>query len=342
MAQHMVDGSMSRRRFVSAGVASGALAAAGMALGVGASAASAQAAGDGGSNRICDLLGIQKPVVQAFMAEETSPALAAAVSNAGGLGVLELPDADTLDATLALTDKPICAGYYSYDDDTAQLLKDKGVRIVLTPGNDADTISAFHDNGFVVINKKINCTAETMRAAQDAGADVIAVVGFGAGGCGPKLAVPVVQLLDEFSSFIDVPMLAAGGIVDATTAAAAARAGADGAYVGSRFLACEEATCADETKQAIVRMNASDLELVPWTNGYMPMGPSTLRDTCLQMVAEGASPSDIFATSAVIYATMHAGSLDDNGIDIGLGVNMITEVKSAADIVDDIAKGFLA
>jgi enoyl-[acyl-carrier protein] reductase II len=346
---------ITRRGFVgklAASAAAAAMAASAMSLTAHASESSVN---EDGANGLCEVLGIEKPVVQALMAGLTSVELAAAVSEAGGLGILELPDADTLAQVRQLTDKPICAAYYGYDDDTAAMLREAGVNIVLYANGgsasdngyavDVEPIKGFKDAGFTVIYKGLNATSENLAAVQDAGADVIVVIGFGAGGCGPKIASNTCELIAGLADTIHVPMLAAGGIVNERTARLAACAGAQGAYVGTRFLASEEAPCADATKQAIVEAHAQDLVPVPWqagSDGYMLETPSSLRDKALDMAASGSSPAEIMEESAVIYVNMASGEIADTGICVGVGCEMIESVLPVADIVSDIAGGFEA
>lgn len=305
------------------------------------------------SNRVCQILGIEKPVVQALMTGLTSPQLAAAVSEAGGLGILELPSADTIATTKALTDKPFCAAVYSYDDDTAAMLKENGVNIVICANGgsasdngftvDTEPIAKFKEQGFTVLYKGLNPTRENMLAVQEAGADIIAVLGMGSGGCGGRILANTSELISEYSDIITVPMLAAGGIVNAKTAGFAAAAGAEGAYVGTRFLASDEAPCADATKQAICEAKTEDLVPVPWqagSDGWMPMTPSALRDEGLEMAAQGIAPADIAMTTMQVYINMASGDIEDSGLCVGAGVGMVDEVLPAADIVDDIASGF--
>lgn len=302
------------------------------------------------ANRVCATLGIDKPVIQPLMLGLTSPELVAAVSNAGGMGTLELPDAETIRATKALTDKPFAVGYYGYDDETAAMLKEEGVNVVLFANggasadngftNDLATVTQFKDAGFTVIFKSLNTTHDNVLAAQDAGADLIAVLGFGAGGCGPTVYANTAEHLAEIASVAQVPLLAGGGIVNATTAAFAAAAGAEGAYVGTRFLASVEAPCSDVTKQAIVDARAEDIVLVPWTLGYMPMTRSALTEQGLSMQASGATADEIFAVTSSVYAGMATGEIAESGICVGCGVGMIEAVATCQEIVDDIAAGF--
>ena len=140
-----------------------------------------------------------------------------------------------------------------------------------------------------------------------------------------------------------MPLLAAGGIVDAKSAAAAAAVGAEGAYVGTRFIASEECPCGETTKQAIVDANPQDFVLVPWqsgSDGYMDMSVSPLSEQGLQMLSEGATASEIFATTAIVYANMHSGDIAETGICVGCGTGLIDAVLPAAQIVDDIASAF--
>ena len=341
---------VSRRNLVKGAAAAAASAA--FASGIGtASADEAPAA-----NRVCQILGIEKPVVQACMLGLTSPELSAAVSEAGGLGVLELPTAETIRATKALTDKPFAAAEYYYDDETAAMLKEEGVDIVVFCSaaaipceangyvHDYESISAYKQAGFTIIFKDLNATPENTVAAVEAGADIVAVIGFGAGGSGPYVMANTAEHIAQMKGVVEAPMLAAGGIVNAQTAAFAACAGAEGAYVGTRFLACEEAPIPEATKQVIV--DTAVCELKPARSAYQgadvytQLTPSPLRDGIFEAVAQGATPDEVGAMVVQAYAAMATGDVEANGISAGVGVGMIDSVLPAATIVDDIAAGF--
>ena len=238
---------MNRRSFVKAASAAAVAS-------VSTVAAGSAFADEAAPNRVCEILGIEKPVIQAFMSGLTSPELCAAVSNAGGMGIIGMPSQEDLQTVKSLTDKPFCVGFYGYDADTMKMLQDEGVSIVFVLGQgskandyavDTDTIKNLKDNGFTVIYRDVNTTVPALVAAQDAGADIVVASGYGQGGHMTETRITLATMLTEARPQITVPLMASGCIVDAAPAAAAAAAGAEGAYVGTRFNASEESPCSD-------------------------------------------------------------------------------------------------
>lgn len=347
----IVTSAISRRTLVQ-GAAAGAVAA----LGASTAFASEPAA----KNRVCEILGIEKPVMQAVMFDLTNPELVAAVSNAGGLGTLAMTSAEQIDAVKALTDKPFAISTYSADEETATALRDAGITTVLVgtvqyPSSDwaIDTsgIEFWKAQGFTVAVKALNTTLEGALATQEAGADILIPVGYGAGGCGPCNRTAATALLAEYKAGgITIPMLAAGGVVDAATAAACATAGAEGAYCGTRFLATEESNCCDEAKQIICDTRSEDLVEIPTSLsgdlfGLVPCTRTPLTEKVLDMMASGATYDEITefsGTNAQFWMSMSAGNIDEYAVGMDRAVNLVTEVVPAAQVVDEIASAFEA
>lgn len=336
---------MDRRMFVKSTASAAAVVAA---SGLAAGAALADEAAP--ANRVCEVLGIEKPVVQAFMSGLTSPELCAAVSNAGGLGIIGIPTQEDLDTIKSLTDKPFCAAFYAYDDETMQMLKDAGVTIVFLLGQgsketeyavDTETIKLLKDNGFTVMYRDVNTTVPALVAAQDAGADIVIASGYGQGGHMTETRITLASMLAEAKPQITVPLMASGCIVDASTAAAAAALGAEGAYVGTRFNASEESPCSDYAKQVIVDSRAEDL--VEWRGsvGFVRANDCEFSRECVEMANAGATSAEMGEKYMGMFAAMRSG---DESFPVGMNdaVNSITSIKTCQEIVDDIASAFLS
>ena len=152
-------------------------------------------------------------------------------------------------------------------------------------------IASLKERGFKVIVKILVPEVDGSPVeVSEAGADAIALVGYGAGGCGPNLKVPFFDLLSEDRDSVSCCIAAAGGIVDGVTAAAAAAAGADGVYCGSSFLCAEESPVCDEAKQIICETRAQDMVEFPVGFGMMRATNTERSQLALQMVGEGADP----------------------------------------------------
>jgi len=207
---------------------------------------------------VCDLLGIQLPIFQAGMSSYTTPELVAAVSNAGGLGIIgglsREPDElrEEIRRVRELTSRPFGVNHVisQIDPDAIELTIELRVPILsLAWGRAGEIVLRAHDAGIKVIHQ-VNTPEEAGRAASD-GADVIVAQG-GEGG-GHVGAMSTLALVPQVVDVVNgVPVLAAGGIADGRGLAAVLMLGAQGALIGTRFLAAPEASGRGHSKDAIL------------------------------------------------------------------------------------------
>jgi nitronate monooxygenase len=235
--------------------------------------------------RLCDLFAIEHPVLNAPMGGGDAPAeLAAAVSEAGGLGLIggtTIGGTEWLIAQIRrareLTDRPFGVGFISHFPGTAKLMAaalDEGVRIIAHSFSDPTPfVGAAHAAGAIVL-----CQVRTVagaRLAADGGVDVVTAQGTEAGGhTGLVSTLPLVPaVVDEVAP---LPVVAAGGIADGRGIAAALMLGADGVWVGTRFLGTRECGVSDAYKASVVAATADDTSLTdvfdiaagrPWPEG---------------------------------------------------------------------------
>jgi nitronate monooxygenase/enoyl-[acyl-carrier protein] reductase II len=215
---------------------------------------------------VCDLLGIRHPVVQAAIWPATAPELAAAVSNAGGLGSLGavFASAQSLAPQITrlreLTSGPFAVNHVVplLDDDAFALtLEARPAVISLALGDPGDLVERAHAAGAKVIHQVH--TVQQARQAAERGVDVLIAQGSEAGGQGLAWGVGALALLPQVVDAVrPLPVLAAGGIADGRGLAAALVLGAQGANIGTRFLASEEATAPAAWKQAILTAQSED------------------------------------------------------------------------------------
>ncbi len=215
--------------------------------------------------RITELLGIEAPVVQGGMMWVGRAELAAAVSNAGGLGTLTAltqPTPDDLRREIercrALTDKPFAVNLTilpsvtppPYAEYRAAII-DSGIRIVETAGSKPqEHVEALKAEGITVIHK---CTSvRHALSAQTMGVDVISIDGFECAGHPGEDDVPGLILIPAAADKLSIPMIASGGFGDGRGLAAALALGADGINMGTRFCATKEAPIHENVKQFIV------------------------------------------------------------------------------------------
>jgi len=214
---------------------------------------------------LCDLLGIEHPILQAPIGPVAVPALAAAVSNTGALGTLALAwaadPAALVRETLALTERPFGANLVLEWDQHARLdaALDAGLRIVsLTWGDPAPYVAAVHDAGGVVLHTV--GSADEARRAVAAGVDVVVAQGWESGGhvWGRVATLPLVPAVVD--AVAPVPVIAAGGIGDGRGVAAVLALGAQAAWLGTRFLLADECPVHEHYRQRVAQAVETDAE----------------------------------------------------------------------------------
>lgn len=216
--------------------------------------------------RMTELLGIKYPIMQGGMQWLGVPELAAAVSNAGGLGTINAscyPDPEEFRAairkTKELTDKPFAINLSltpettigEKTEDNIRIAGEEGVPIIETAGRSPETLrAAIQAAGMIHIHK---CTSlKHALKAEAVGVDMVTLVGYeGAGHPGPD-EIGTLVLINECCRKLKIPVLAAGGIVDGRSMAAMLMLGAEGVVLGTRFVACKECWIHDNFKQVIV------------------------------------------------------------------------------------------
>jgi len=225
--------------------------------------------------KITELFGIEHPIIQGGMHYVGFAELAAAVSNAGGLGIItgltqRSPEALAAEITRcrAMTNKPFGVNLTILPainpppyDEYRQVIVDAGIKIVETAGsNPAPHLPIFHDNGIKVLHK---CTSVRHGVkAQSLGVDGISIDGFECAGHPGEDDVPGLVLIPAAAREIEIPMIASGGFGDARGLVAALALGADGINMGTRFMCTVESCIHQNVKQAIVDGDERGTELI--------------------------------------------------------------------------------
>ncbi len=298
---------------------------------------------------ICDLFGIQVPIIQAGMAGYTSPELVAAVCNAGGLGSLgaglwtpaELRDA--IRRTRELTDRPFAINYSlprGVDEESFAITLEEKPRVVsFTLGEPRDLVQRAHDADILVMHQV--GTVEQARRAVEEGVDVIIAQGSEAGGFSGTVTtlVLVPQIVDAVGA---VPVVAAGGIADGRQLAAAIALGAQGTNIGTRFLASQEAPIREEWEQGIVSGSSEDTVKVDFWATLFPSDerayPTTPRVLPSDYINEWRDRSEEVRQQADRLREQMVAAMQENRWDIllpfaGQSVGLIHEILPAAEIV---------
>ncbi|MGF6189329.1 NAD(P)H-dependent flavin oxidoreductase [Serratia sp. 2723] len=322
------------------------------------------------NNRICQILGIEKPVIQGPLSWLTDARLVAAVSNAGGLGVLG-PNAgltaetevstpeetaekmrEEIRKTKMLTEKPFGVNLIPTPENDVwtppimQVIKEEGVKVVVYTGyGEGAVIPALFDElknaGISIIYRDINPTPENTRLAEAAGADIIVATGFDEGGTLPGKALGTFSIVPLIADAVqNVPVLAAGGITDSRTARAAHALGASGVFAGSIFISTEESRVPQSVKDKIIDSDGLDMLLFRTMPDYYRSLPGKLAQKLVQMDKAGASNEELGKTMGGLRGLrigMLEGNTDDGYISLGTGIGSIRDVKSVAEVVDELA-----
>ena len=304
--------------------------------------------------RITEMLGIEHPIMQGGMHYVGFAELAAAVSNAGGVGIitgLTQRTPELLAAEIAkcreMTDKPFGVNltflpsvntpdYPGY----VKAIIDGGVKIVETAGNNpAKWLPSLKENGIKVIHK---CTSVRHALKAEAiGCDAVSVDGFECGGHPGEDDVPNFILLPRAAEELKIPFLASGGMADGRSLVAALALGADGMNMGTRFIATKEAPVHENVKQAIVAASELDTRLVmrPLRNTERVLINAGVEKLLEKERALGAAIKfeDIIEEVAGVYPRiMTEGDMDAGAWSCGMVAGLIHDIPTCKELIDRI------
>ncbi|ASR52709.1 NAD(P)H-dependent flavin oxidoreductase [Blastomonas fulva] len=304
--------------------------------------------------RITELFGIQHPIIQGGMHYVGFAELAAAVSNAGGLGIitgLTQKTPEELDAEIkkckALTDKPFGVNLTFLPVLTApdypgyvRVIIENGVKAVETAGNNPQMVLPYlKEAGIKVIHK---CTSvRHALKAQSIGCDAVSVDGFECGGHPGEDDVPNMILLPRAADELDIPFVASGGQADARSLVASLAMGADGINMGTRFIATKEAPVHENVKQAIVAASELDTRLVmrPLRNTERVMTNAAVEELLVIEREKGANLqfTDIIEQVAGVYPRiMMEGDMDAGAWSCGMVAGLIHDIPTCKELIDRI------
>lgn len=296
------------------------------------------------NTRITKLLEIKYPIIQGGMAWVSESTLAAAVSNAGGLGLIAGGAApidylrDQIRRTKSLTDKPFGVNIMLMSPNApelAQLCIDEKVPVVFTgAGNPGKYMEAWKDAGIKVV--PVIPSVALAKRMERAGADAVVAEGTESGGhIGENTTMCLVpQVVDA----VDIPVIAAGGIADGRGIAASFMLGAQGVQVGTRFLAASECQIHDKYKELVIGAKDTDSIVTGRFTGHPCRGVKTkFTKSLLTFEKEGGTPEE--------FENMTVGSLRKAAVDgdvaegtflCGAIAGMINEIKPCKDIIEEM------
>ncbi len=294
--------------------------------------------------KLCDLLNIEYPVIQGGMAWVATAELAAAVSQAGGLGLIGAGSAppDVVRAQVrkarSMTDKPFGVNVYflsPFAGEVIETLIEERVQIVTTgAGNPGKYVPAMKDAGMKVL--ALVASVNLAKRLERAGVDALVAEGMECGGhIGDIATMPLVpQIVDA----VGIPVVAAGGIFDGRGLVAALSLGAVGIQMGTRFICAAECTANPAYKQAVV--NAKDRDTV--VTGASTGHPVRVLDNKLaRQFAEaekaGASPEDLEKLGAGrLRAAVVDGDVENGSVMAGQIAAMVSKVETCEEIICDV------
>ena len=304
--------------------------------------------------QITELFGIEHPIIQGGMHFVGFAELAAAVSNAGGLGIitgLTQGTPEKLDAEIkkcqALTDKPFGVNLTFLPSMTPpdypgliEIIINNDVKVVETAGrNPAVYMPAMKDAGIKVIHK---CTSVRHSIkAQDIGCDAVSVDGFECGGHPGEDDIPNFILLPRAADELEIPFVASGGMADARSLVAAMALGAEGMNMGTRFIATEDAPVHQNVKEAIVNASELDTRLImrSLTNTERVLNNPAVESLMAKEKALGDDLKfeDIIDEVAGVYPkVMMDGEPEAGAWSCGMVAGLVSDIPTVQELIDRI------
>lgn len=294
-------------------------------------------------NRVTRQLGIEVPIVQAPMGWIARSRLASAVSQAGALGIIETSSGeldavkDEIRAMRDLTDRPFgvnIAQAFVRDPSIAEFVIEQGIEFVTTSaGSPTRYTSILKEAGLIVYH--VVPTLQAALKAVDAGVDGLVVEGGEGGGFKSPTPVSTMVLLPLVRSRVDVPIIAAGGIVDGASMAAAFALGAEGVQMGTRMVSAAESPVHDNWKQAIVA--AAETDTVFLNQRHSPALRALRTERSMRLLD---SPDNVFGEFGDPKALYFGGDMEAAIALTGQVAGRIDAVRPVADIIADTVREF--
>lgn len=301
-------------------------------------------------NRITELFGIQYPVIAGGMVWCSGWRLAAAVSNAGGLGLLGAgsmhPETliEHIDKMNAATDKPWGINIplmYPEIDRLIEIIIEKGVKIVFTSAGSPKKYTArFHEAGIKVAH--VVSSSKFAKKCEEAGVDAVVAEGFEAGGHNGREETTTLALIPQVRDAISLPLIAAGGIGSGKAILAAMALGAEGVQIGTLFAVSEESSASDAFKKLCVDLGEDGTMLA-----LKKISPTRLiKNELFAKIAEaenrGAEADELreLLGRAASKRGIFEGDLEHGELEIGQIASTIKEVKPVAQIMHELITDF--
>ncbi|MEB3186343.1 MAG: nitronate monooxygenase [bacterium] len=293
--------------------------------------------------RVTHLLGIEVPIVQAGMIWVSGARLAAAVSEAGGLGLVGAgsmrPETfrQQLSKVRSLTARPVGVNmplFYKYTDEWIAIALEAGIRIFfLSGGSPARYTPMLKDRGCTVV-QVIGSVKHALKAEQ-AGCDAVVAEGFEAGGHNAPDETTTLVLVPAIRQAVKIPVIAAGGIATGGAMAASFALGAEGVQVGTRFAATRESAAHDAFKRTIVEAGEGETRLLMKKLIPVRLWRNAFSQRVAEAEARGATREELetLLGNGRARKGIHEGDMQEGEIEIGQVAALIDDIPPAGEIV---------
>ncbi|WP_026475967.1 enoyl-[acyl-carrier-protein] reductase FabK [Alkaliphilus transvaalensis] len=297
--------------------------------------------------KLCEILNIQYPIIQGGMAWVATAELAAAVSEAGGLGIIAAGNAPAevveqeIKKAKALTDKPFGVNIMllsPFVEEVVDVVCREKVSVVTTgAGNPGKFMGRFKEIGTKVI--PVVPSVALAKRMEKLGADAVIVEGTEAGGHIGELTTMV--LVPQVASEISIPVIAAGGIADGRGFLASLSLGADGVQIGTRFICAEECVVHDNYKQMVIKAKDRDAIVSARTTGHpVRVLKNKLTKEFSQMEKAGATIDEIEKLGVgKLRLAVVEGDIENGSVMAGQIASMVKEIQPCGEIIEDIING---
>ena len=302
------------------------------------------------SNRITELFGIQYPIIQGGMVWISGWRLAAAVSNAGGLGLLGAgsmhPETlvEHIHKMREATDKPWGVNVplmYPEIDRLVDILIEEGVKIVFTSaGSPKKFTQRFHEAGMKVVH--VVSSSKFARKCEEAGVDAIVAEGFEAGGHNGREETTTLTLIPQVRKATTLPLIAAGGIGSGEAILAAMALGAEGVQIGTLFALTEESSASEAFKQCCTNLEEGDTMLALKLISPTRLVKNELFGRIAEAEKAGTTVEELRAIlgQAATKRGIFEGDINNGELEIGQIASAVKSIRPVSEVMKELVEGF--
>lgn len=301
-------------------------------------------------NRICQLFGIQYPVIQGGMVWCSGWRLASAVSNAGGLGLIGAgsmhPEVlrEHIRKCQSTTDKPFGVNVplmYPEIDALMNILVEEGVKIVFTSAGNPKTWTGFLKGHGIKVAHVVSSSKFAVKCEQ-AGVDAIVAEGFEAGGHNGREETTTLCLIPAVRRATTLPLIAAGGIGTGNAMLATFALGAEGVQIGTRFALTEESSAQENFKQLCLNLNEGDTKLLLKKLSPTRLVKGEFTTAVEEAEARGASAEEMkeLLGKGRSKKGIFEGNLQEGELEIGQVASLFREMQTVSEVMKEIMEDF--